>query len=228
MRTPRRAGSKEILDDPPNDEPEKLARSLAQVAQVNRWLGGGRSLRRHLAPLLRVRGARLLDVGTGNGETAGEIARWAGRRGAAWRVIGLDVHAPMAKLAARISGLDVVQGNALRLPFRDDAFDAAVCTLTLHHFDDGQAVSLVREMARVSRGLVVVSDLERTLPNYLGARLLALTLWRGNRITRSDGPLSVLRSFTAAELERLGRASGLTEVRVRRHLPWRLVLEGRS
>jgi hypothetical protein len=83
-------------------------------------------------------------------------------------------------------------------------------------------------MARVSRDLVLVSDLERSLPNYLGARLLALTLWRANRITRHDGPLSVLRSFTAGELERVGREGGLRDVRVRRYAPWRLVLEGRA
>ena len=45
-------------------------------------------------------------------------------------------------------------------------------------------------MARVAR-VVLVSDLERCWPNYLGSRLLAETWWRNNRITRNDGPLSV-------------------------------------
>ncbi len=227
MKTARRSSRPEILDGPVTER-EELARSLAQVAQVNRWLGGTRSLRRHLEPLLRPRGASLLDVGTGNGETMRELADWAGRHGVRWRMTGLDVGGPMAELAARASAASVVQGDALRLPFRDDAFDASLCTLTLHHFDDRAAVALLGEMARVSRCLVVVSDLERTMPNYLGARLLSLTLWRGNRITRNDGPLSVLRSFTAGELEHLGRASGLRRVKVRRHMPWRLVLEGRA
>jgi len=222
----RRSRRSEILDGPVRSSDE-LTRSLGQVAQVNRWLGGSRSLRRHLAPLLRRSRVSLLDVGTGNGETMAELAGWARRKGSRWRITGLDIHGPMARLASRISGAPVVQADALRLPFRDNAFDVSVCTLTLHHFGDEAAVSLVREMARVCSGMVVVSDLERTPANYVGARLLSLTLWRGNRLTRNDGPLSVLRSFTPEELERIGRASGLSHVTVRRHRLWRLVLEGR-
>jgi hypothetical protein len=79
----------------------------------------------------------------------------------------------------------------------------------------------------VARRAVLVSDLERTRLNHLGARVLAATLWRGNPITAHDAPLSVLRAFTAAELAAVGREAGLRRVRVRRHQPFRLVLEGR-
>lgn len=224
----RRSLRPEILDGPIAD-PAELEGSLAQVAQVNRWLGGSRSLRRHLSPLLgRPSPITFLDVGTGNGETMREIGSWARARGTSWHMTGLELSAAAARLAARGPGGSVVRGDALRLPFADGSFDVVACTLTLHHFDDREAPALVAEMARVSRELVLVSDLERNVSNYLGARLLALTVWRGNRITRHDGPLSVLRSFTAAELERVGREAGLTEVRVHRHVPWRLVLEGRA
>ncbi len=194
----------------------------------------------------------LLDVGTGNGATMRELGAWAGAHGARWHTTGVELSAAAATIAGaagREGGrakarptrgdggpdatdegpmAEIVRADALRLPFGDDAFDAVTCTLTLHHFDDRAAAAVLREMARVSRGLVVVSDLERASANYLGARLLALTLWRTDRITRNDGPLSVLRSFTIPELERLGREAGLSDVRVRRHAPWRLVLEGRA
>ncbi len=223
----RRSLRPEILDGP-IDDVEELADSLAQVAQVNRWLGGSRSLRRHLTPLLGRRSpVAFLDVGTGNGRTMREIGSWARGRGATWRMTGLELGALAVRIAAREPEGSLVRGDALCLPFGDGTFDAVACTLTLHHFDDREAASLVAEMARVSRELVLVSDLERSVPSYLGARLLALTVWRGNRITRNDGPLSVLRSFTPAELERIGREAGLRSVRVQRHLPWRLVLEGR-
>jgi len=42
------------------------------------------------------------------------------------------------------------------LPFDDDAVDVVVCRLAAHHFDDAGAA--VREMARVSRRLVVIED----------------------------------------------------------------------
>lgn len=184
-------------------------------------------MRRHLVPLVRTRReVRAIDVGTGNGRTLLELSEWAARSGSRWWDVGVEVSRDSARLA-RARGVEVVVGDALHLPFVEDSFDVAMCTLTLHHFEDGAAVALVREMARVSRRLVLVNDLERTLPNYWGARALAATLWRGNRITRNDGPVSVLRSFTAAELLDVGRRAGLRDARVRRHFPWRIVLEGK-
>lgn len=215
----------ELLDAPEQDHAE-LSHSLEQVAQVNRWLGGTRSLRHHLTPWLHAMpNARILDVGTGNSVTLREVISWARTRGCDWSGVGVDNGRQTAELA-RDTGSSVVLGDALRLPFADDTFDLALCTLTLHHFPDDDAVRLVAEMARVTRSAVLVNDLERTHLNYLGAQALAATVWRGNRLTRHDGPLSVRRSFTAAELEDVGRRAGLNNVRVRRHMPWRVVLEG--
>lgn len=227
MKPPRRVDADELLDAPEHD-PAELRLALGQVAGVNRWLGGTRALERHLAPLLDGGTRRLLDVGAGNGAVAEALAGWAARRGAAWRLTALDLHPQIAPLAAGRAGVAAVRADALRLPFPDGAFDAAYTVLTLHHFRDDGAVRLVAEMARVSSGPVLVNDLERTRLAHMGARLLAVTVWRGNRLTRHDGPLSVLRSFTADELLDIGRRAGLRGARVRRHPAFRLVLEGRA
>ncbi len=221
----------ELLDEEGHDVDE-LAESLVQVAQVNSWLGGDRSLRRHLARLPsrvmpehtpRTRAIRVLDVGTGNGETLVRLLRWAGRFDERWTGVGVDRSAATVRIAAD-RGTPVVQADGLALPFPDCSFDAVFCCLTLHHFDDDGARALLREMGRVARSLVLVSDLERSRLHYGGARVLAETLWRGNRLTRADGPHSVLRAFTRHEMEALGRSAGLSEVRVERFLPWRLLL----
>ncbi len=221
----RRAYEAELIDAPLHDLGE-FAHSLDQVAQVNRWLGGERSLRQHLAPWIRGVDVRALDVGTGNGATLRRLGNWAEGRSVTWRAVAVELN-PQAAALARHGGTSVVIGDALRLPFADDTFDVTLCTLTLHHFADDDAVTLLGEMARVSRGTVLVSDLERSTLNYWGARLLAASVWRDNRLTRHDGPLSVRRSFTRSELLEIGRRAGLRDARVRRHVPWRIVLEGR-
>jgi SAM-dependent methyltransferase len=50
---------------------------------------------------------------------------------------------------------DVV-APAEKLPFDDGSFDLVACRVAAHHFDDVQAA--VHEMARVARGLLLVSD----------------------------------------------------------------------
>jgi ubiquinone/menaquinone biosynthesis C-methylase UbiE len=225
---PERRLDRELIDGPALAH-DALAKSLDQVAAANRWLGGERSLRRHLAHL-RHEDIRLLDVGTGNGWVLRRLLSWARAGGGRWRGVGLDLHPQVIAIARGAPGDDdsrLVRGDARHLPFASDSFDVAICTLTLHHFTDEDAVQLMAELGRVARRLVLVSDLERQPLAYLSARVLALTWWRTNPFTRFDGPLSVLRSFTPGELKDLGRRSGLEGVLVRRHFPFRLMLEGR-
>jgi ubiquinone/menaquinone biosynthesis C-methylase UbiE len=222
----------EIMDQPVADVAE-YEHALAQVADVNRFLGGDRALRMSLAPLLQeTRPVRVLDVGAGNGAVAMGLARWAAAAGRSWRVTALDLSAEGSALARRsvrasdvARSVAVLRGDALHLPFADASFDAAYTVLTLHHFDDAAAVALLREMARVVRRLIVVNDLERSRAALIGARALAASVWKGNRITRHDGPLSVRRAFTPDELLALAARAGLRRVSVRRRIAFRLVLE---
>ena len=53
-----------------------------------------------------------------------------------------------------VSSAKVVQACAGDLPFEDDAFDAAMAILTVHHWADKEAG--LREMRRVTRGRIVL------------------------------------------------------------------------
>ena len=64
----RLSNATELLDSARHDHAE-LEQSLAQVAEVNRLLGGRRAVLRSLAPLFdRRRTLRILDVGTGSAD----------------------------------------------------------------------------------------------------------------------------------------------------------------
>ena len=105
-------------------------------------------------------GALLLDAPCGAGRLRATLAR----RG---RYVGLDVSAPMlaaarsearADAAESAGELELVLGDVERLPFRDDSFDAVVCCRLLHHLVEREALARVlRELVRVSRGLVIAS-----------------------------------------------------------------------
>ncbi len=227
-----RAGGLELLDAGSHDQRELLS-SLAEMARVNRWLGGNRAIRRHLGECARSVAAdeplRVLDVGTGRADLPLFIARALGSRPDV-RVYGLDLQRQIVRIAHDACHasprVEILAGDALALPFKTDAVDVVVSSLTLHHFDDDAAVAAVTEMARVAKRRVIVTDLERHRVNYAGAQVLASTLWRRDPYARNDGPLSVLRAFTREELARIGRSAGLARVRVFRHFPYRLALVG--
>jgi SAM-dependent methyltransferase len=221
--------------DRPDVDPEELARSLADLRAVNRWLGGTRAVLRHLDSLFAGRPAaarRILDVATGSADVPLAIVRRARERGHAAEVVATDLHPATLELArAHTAGEPAVRveaADALSLPYPDGAFDAAICCTALHHFDARDDVlRVLRELHRVSRLGIVVSDLRRSRPALLGTRLLAATVWRRHPVTRHDGPLSIRRAFTPAELLDLARAAGLPDPRVHPHLFFRLVLVSR-
>ncbi len=233
LRLPKRARGEELIDRPDVDI-QALERSMAAVTGVNERLGGVRSVLSGLRSAAKdLKTVSLLDVGVGNGDLPRKLARELSHDGLILRWTGVDVH-PVALGLARRGGEGeegangaLVRSDALRLPFADRSFDVAAATLTLHHLAGDACVQALREMGRVSRRRVLVSDLERHPLHYLGARILAATLWRTDPLTRHDGPLSVLRGFTRRELAALAHRAGLDGVRVRRFFPFRLLLEAR-
>jgi ubiquinone/menaquinone biosynthesis C-methylase UbiE len=170
-------------------------------------------------------------VGTGAGDLLAAVVRRERERERPIHAIGVDLHATtLAVTRHRVAEpIRLVRGDGLRLPFPDAAFDLVHLGMVLHHMDGDRLPGLLREAARVARnGRILVSELERTVANYLGARLLAATVWRFNSVTRHDGPLSVLRAFTPDELLTVAASAGLGRVSVHRHPFYRLVLRAEA
>jgi SAM-dependent methyltransferase len=232
--TAQRATGAELMDQPDQDERD-LEVALRDLRAVNRWLGGWRVLRSRMADELRAlpRGEyHVLDIGTGSGDLAVRLARWARGRGHRLRVLATDVHPTTLELARRHTAgepdVEVGRADALALPFPDNAFDFAICSTTLHHFEGGEETRVLSEMSRVAARALIVNDLRRSTAGLLGARLLAATAWRRSRLTRHDGPLSVRRAFTAGELRATAARAGLRDPDVRTHSPFRVSLVARG
>jgi len=119
---------------------------------------------------------RVLDVATGTGLVAEALVRRYG-----CSVVGLDQSEAMLagarervaarpKLAGRI---ELVQGEAERLPFDDGSFDAVTFTYLLRYVDDPAAT--MRELARVLKPGGRMGSLEFGMPR---SRVLR-ALWQG-------------------------------------------------
>ena len=221
LLTPARRRGVELLDEPGVAEAVRL-RSLDDVARSNRLFGGLRAVLAEVERALPYIGRQgtLLDVGTGLGDVPAGVAGVARRHGVALATFGLDL-APELARASRAHTTAAVCGDAFRLPFRDRSVDVVTCCQLLHHFPEPEGRTLLAELHRVARHRVVVSDLRRSWVAAGGFWLASFPLGF-HPVTRHDGPLSVLRGFTAGELRALVRAATGVEPELRHHLGWRL------
>ncbi len=162
----------------------------------------------------------ILDVGAGSGELLRQLRKWFGKRAS---LTGVEINETAVR---SISSGDVaaVLADALKLPFATDSFDAVFCSLFLHHLSDEDAVRLLGEMARVSRGRIYALDLNRNAKAYYLYKFLGRIFLQ--RLTLEDGALSILRSFTADELRMLAERARLRNVQVETSRVNRLVLSG--
>ena len=134
---------------------------LLSLGQDPRW-------RRFLVSRVRAGpSSRVLDVATGTAAVAIELVRRTG-----CSVVGLD-QSPEMLAAARervaAAGLEerieLVKGNAERLPFAEGSFDALTFTYLLRYVDDPAAT--LAELARVVRPGGSAASLEFGLPRGL-------------------------------------------------------------
>jgi arsenite methyltransferase len=111
-------------------------------------------------------GVRVLDVASGNGESAIFVARQFG-----CQVVGVDFgpqnvgEANSRAAAERVDHLvSFIEGDAERLHFADAGFDAVICECAFCTFPDKRAAA--SEFARVLRpgGRIGMSDLTRSRP----------------------------------------------------------------
>jgi SAM-dependent methyltransferase len=197
--TPRRTRGIEILDDP-NVDPEVVTRSLADVVRSNSLFGGMSSAIDELKEALKdlPAEATLLDVGTGLGDIPCRAREVARKLGVDLTTMGLDSALELARASRPVLTLAVC-GDALRLPFADHSVDIVMCSQVLHHFAGADALQVLREMNRVARVRVIVSDLRRSWIAAAGLWLASFPL-RFHAVSRHDGVVSVMRGFTPEEL----------------------------
>jgi SAM-dependent methyltransferase len=166
-----------------------------------------------IRPLQLHPGHRVLDVGSGPGHTAFELARRVSPGG---KVTGVDINADFisrskARTREHAVNIEFVHAGFPPLPFPDSSFDRVFCKNVLEYVES--AADTVAEMARVatSGGIVVATDSDWDM--------IALDIGEGGR-ELSDRVLTAAKSIAIKE-PRIGRrlrgiflGAGLQDVKV--------------
>jgi len=167
-------------------------------------------------------GARILDVGCGNGV----ISRHLGRLG--FQVLGIDVSAKTiekAKAATSLSNVNFMQKSAEELVASGERYDAVICSEVLEHLTDPGALLKVLYSCLKEDGKLIV-----TVPNGKGPREMFVTrpflylrkgngwLWRtvnklknslgykGTTVQSAADNLDHIQFFSKKDLENLSGA----------------------
>lgn len=126
---------------------------VADSYDQERFTQGGvvldRKERETLLSLVEPDGKKVLDIATGTGRFARTLSDNGGD------VVGIDASREML----RGGEAEYVQGDALRLPFKNKGFDVAVSMRFLHLLEEEQIIGFIEEVARVTKNKFVFESL---------------------------------------------------------------------
>ena len=166
-------------------------------------------LRRYAARIAGRSPGRIIDIATGTGANAVQLAKLG------HSVIGVDLDREMLAKAQKKRRahlvLDFMHGDGTALPFEDDSFDAATISFAMHDVPPEIGVGILREARRVVRpkGRIHIIDY-----NDLGSSFGARLLYRVARFYESPNYFGFVRGGVVRYLE----AAGLTVDRKRHFL----------
>jgi len=160
-----------------------------------------------------IRRGRVLDIGTGSGRLAMELAR---AKNTDFHITGLDISKDMLELAkqnitrAGLSDrIELVEGNADSLPFLDGSFDLVISYASLHHWVNPETVFAEVQRVAGNNGVVIIRDNRRVYGNpFWEAFIWTLRLFMNKR-HRDNWPGVIRSSYTMAEINDIVRKSGL-------------------
>lgn len=222
----QRASELEWMDSP-DFGLQETADAFRFLILVNRWFGGIQPLlsffRRESRGWDRRRTYRILDVGCGAGDVAVALVRWSRRNGYHLQVDAIDKHALTVDLARRRcrSYPEISVGHQDVFYPKGRKHDYVHASQFLHHFPNGEIVSVVNHLVGLARRKLVINDLVRAPLHYLSAWAFTLL---ASPVSRHDARLSVRKGFRLDELGGLLAGGGCGDFYIERHFFFRFLL----
>ena len=203
----------ERMDRPQPVSPE-LEITLRELEVLNRRFGGHRYVRRFLEKRLSPRHTcRVLDLATGGGDFPRVMVDWGRAHRISLVIDAVDSCAATISLARRFSldypEIQFIHDDVLGFNAAHE-YDLVHCSLSMHHFSATDAVEILKRCRELSGGMVLVTDLERSVFTRIGVHLVN-SLFQHQRMTIHDGDTSARRAFSFREFRMLAKGAGWTD-----------------
>lgn len=206
LSTKYRTDAFEIMDDF-NLEGSQLADALDKIAQINQFLGGNtltlNGVKKLISKVPKGQMIAIVDLGCGNGDMLRTLAEYAVRNQLNFKLIGIDANLFTVNYATSSSlkypNIEYLSKDIFEIEFENLTFDIALCTLTLHHFNDNDIIRIIQNVETNAQLGIVVNDLHRSKIAYRLFQFIAMVL-NLNEMSKKDGLISILRGFKKEEL----------------------------
>lgn len=227
----RRSNTPELMDTEVTGF-EEFRDCLIDLERVNFWTMTYRPMMAYLDRLVAAglvpkdRPLVILDAGSGYGGMLRKIDAWAAKRGIAVDLTGIDLNPWSAAAAKTVTtpGRPIRWVTSDMFDYRPEGgIDLIVSSQFTHHLGDELLVRFVKWMEETARIGWFVSDLQRHwLPYYFFRLWSRLAGW--HRFVQNDGPISITRSFVAADWRRILDRAGIpkADAQIESWVPFRL------
>lgn len=221
----KRSTISELMDSPDIPAPD-LYQNLKELEQVNSLLGGYDVVLDALQKLHWPASSklRILDVGSGGGDTLRAIAKWARKTHQKLVLTGLDLNPIMTKYAVAHSNsfpeISFLTENVFSQNMQEDYSDIVTCSLFCHHFKDAELILLLQRLKHLAARLVIINDLHRHWLAWHSIRILT-QIFSKSYLVKNDAPLSVARALTRKEWVTILNQAGIDDYTIRWRWAWR-------
>lgn len=180
---------------------------------------------KHTGPHLPI---KVLDVGSGYGDTLRQISRWSAQKDIPINLTGIDIN-PMAEKLAQ----DATPGEMKITYLTKDVFEEnfqetyhiIISSLFTHHLEDQSIIKFIQWMTDHTSYGWFINDLHRHIIPYYFIKYF-VRLFKFNRLIVNDAPLSVARSFSRNDWDRLIKKANIqgSKIAISWHWPFRYCL----
>lgn len=210
MHFRERCQQEEAMDDPGLGAAQ-LDAVFRDLNRTNLLLGGQRITLNALKDLISHHPQdtyQITDMGCGDGDLLRRIVRFCRKNRIRVSCLGIDNSEAAVELAiAGSAGFPEIKYRKASMldPGLDNPCDILLCTLTLHHFNNGDIAGILNRFSRLASLGIIINDLQRNKVAFYLFHVFSLIFIK-TKIAKQDGLISIRRGFLRAELQGYSRA----------------------
>jgi SAM-dependent methyltransferase len=211
--------------DQPDVPQEEIRQALRELEVINKWLGGYNVIFDALKKAnWNKQPLTIMDLGCGGGDILRAIARWAELKEMQVNLVGVDRNPLILDFArehsSEFSNIAFRQMDVFDNRLHAEHADITISSLFCHHFNDDELTQLIKRMHDLSAQAVVVNDIHRHWFAYYSIKTIT-GLFSKTDLVKYDAPVSVGRSLTRAEWEKVLTKAGIETYELNWMWAWR-------